>query len=76
MLIAVLEIYFSKYLFEYSKLCLVEAGDYGIVQQYVSVTLLVVQRLKWLRNTHLFMYFWVQRHVLHSSSTFRCDCIK
>jgi hypothetical protein len=44
-------------------------SKYGIVQQCVSVTLLVVQRLKWLRNTHLFMYLSVQRHAIHSSST-------
>jgi len=67
---------FSNYLSVYSKLCLVQAGDCVIVQQYVCVTPPVVQRLKWLRNTNLFMYFSVQRHDIHSSSTLRYPSIK
>jgi hypothetical protein len=42
-------------------------SKYGIVHQYVSLIPLVVQRFKWLWNTHLFMYLSVQRHVIHSS---------
>jgi hypothetical protein len=47
-----------------------------LLQQYVSDTPLVVQRLKCLRNTHLFMYLPVQRHAIHSSSSLRCNSIK
>ena len=55
---------------------MVQPGDNGIVQQYVCVTPPVVQRLKWLRNLKIFIYLSVQRHAIHSSSTFRCDTIK
>ena len=76
MLTAEFEIWFSKYLYIQLKVCLVQAGDYVTVQQYVCVTLLVVQRLKWLRNTNLFTYLSVQRHAIHFSSTFRRPSIK